>query len=307
MLAWLAERQFGAVARWQLLRLGLTDGEIEWRVRTRRLHVIHRGVYAVGHPTLSADGHAMAAVLACGEGALLSHRSAAARRALLYDNRSFYEVTAGRGHRSRKRIRVHTARGLHDEDRGQVDGVPVTSVARTLLDVAESEPRRLLERALKQADKQGVFDLDAVHRTAHRNRGHRGAKPLLSLVAEHHSYVPWTRSDFEDALPALCDEHDIRRPAMNLWIAGHEVDAAWLEERVLAELDSWIHHRSRRSFEDDRRRDADLAVAGFTVVRITDLWMQQDPAGVAGMLRELLYARRYSPYSAEQSNMAPTT
>ncbi len=166
-------------------------------------------------------------------------------------------------------------------------GIPITTVARTLLDLAAVVDRRSLERAVEQAEKLGIFDLTAVEAVlaAHpRRAGSANLKAVIALWAP----PPNTRSDLEDLFLDLCDAHDLKRPLVNTWIGEYEVDFLWPRERVIVETDSHRHHGTRAAFERDRERDARLAAAGYQVVRFTWRQMIEQPAFVAGVVRSML-------------------
>jgi hypothetical protein len=269
LIADLAARQHGVVARFQLLLLEIGDGAIKHAIASGYLHRVHRGVYAVGHRKLTAEGRTMAAVLACGPEALASHRTAAWLHALLRDSRADTDVTLpGAAPARQGGVRPHRARNLDPEDVAAIDGIPCTSVARTLLDLAATEPRRL-ERAMEESERLGTFDLGAVERACARCRGHRGLKPLRALIGRTHSLPPFTRSELERQVFKRFEEASVPPPAVNVWVEGHEVDMYWPDRKVVVELDTRDYHAQRAAFETDRARDADLQVAGNAVLRIT--------------------------------------
>jgi very-short-patch-repair endonuclease len=284
-LSKLAGRQHGVVAHGHLVALGFSSSGIQRRVSAGRLHRLYLGVYSVGHVIVSAHGHRMAAVLACGPGSVASHVSAAALRGLLSDARGVVDVTATIRRRHRG-IAVHTVQWLHDDDRAVVDNIPVTSVSRTLLDLAGVVPNRL-ERALEQAERLGIFDLRAVEALMDRSRGRRGLRVLKAALRTYRDR-PFTRSELERMLSEISRAADLPIPAFNVWIAGHEVDAVWHDHRVVVELDGYEFHRTRAAFERDRRRDADLQLAGYRIVRFTRRRLVDEPAEVTSVLRELL-------------------
>ncbi|MEK6277465.1 MAG: type IV toxin-antitoxin system AbiEi family antitoxin domain-containing protein [Actinomycetota bacterium] len=282
-LARLAERQHGVVARRQLFALGLGPRTIERRIARERLHRIHRGVYAVGHRSLSAHGHWLAAVLAAGPGAVLSHRSAAALWELRPAAGSRIDVTVrARARRSRPRIAIHVTRDLRDRDRVQRAGIPVTSVARTLLDLGGMLSEAQLARAVEEAERLDRLDLRAIDDVCLRGRGRRGLGALLGVLADHSDPVPLTRSELERAFLDLCHEHRLPLPRVNHFIAGFEVDAVWLGQRLVVELDGYAFHRTRGAFERDRARDAALLLAGYRVLRFTHRRLEREPAGDCG-------------------------
>jgi very-short-patch-repair endonuclease len=271
--------------------LGLGDRQIEHGLHSGRLHAIHRGVYAVGHKSLPIRGHWIAAVLAAGDGALLSHRSAAALLGLRGDSRARVDVTvAGQARRDHSGVDVHRARNLLPADRAIRDAIPVTALPRTLLDLGAVVNARQLERAFEAAERLRVLDMRALHELAVRSHGHHGLGAFRRLIERHHE-IPETREELERRLIDLCDEYLLPRPACNVALEGFIVDALWSHARLVAEVDSWEFHRTRAAFERDRARDAALQLAGYTVVRITARRIQHDPGGVASTLRRLLERR----------------
>ena len=236
----------------------------------------------------------MAAVLACGPGAVLSHVSAAALWGLLDDNRSRTDVTAGRS-RKRPGIVVHRARGLSDEDRATRDGIPLTSVARTLLDVGQAARHRL-ERAFEAAERERLLDLNELGSVMERTHGHRGLKHLKRLV-ERHAPAPATRSNFERRVLSLIEKADLPKPLVNTLVESSEVDLFWPEHRLVVELDSAKYHHTRAAFERDRRRDAKLLRAGYRVLRITDERFEREGQMVVEDLAALTAPRSSSASS----------
>jgi very-short-patch-repair endonuclease len=285
----LAERQYGVVARDQLFALGLESAAIEWRLSRGRLHAVHRGVYSVGRRGLSGRGHWLAAVLAVGPGAVLSHRTAAALWELGVTPARRVDVTVhSRSRRNRPGIAVHLTRELLDRDRTRRAGIPVTSVARTLLDLAEVIPKRRLERAVEEAERLRLFDLRAIDDVCERGTGRRGLGALRAAVEAQRPSAPFTRSELERILIDLCRENDLPRPLVNHWVCGFEVDAVWPEQRLVVEVDGYEFHRTRAAFERDRARDAALQVAGFRVLRFTRRGLERERDAVAPTLRGLL-------------------
>jgi hypothetical protein len=282
-IAALAARQHGVIATAQLAGLGLGRRGVAARAAAGRLHRIHRGVYAVGHPILTANGYRMAAVLACGPDAALSHASAAALWGIRPTSATRIDVSVpGRGgRRERTRLRVHRAASLRDDEVTEEEAIRVTTPARTLLDVASSLPRRALERALDQAEVLELFDLRALHAAVDRHRGERGAGVLATALERHTAGTTLTRSKLEERMLALCDCNGLPRPLVNAWVAGLEVDFYWPAQRLVVEADSYEFHRGRAAFERDRERDAILARAGHRALRFTHRQMKREPALVA--------------------------
>jgi very-short-patch-repair endonuclease len=287
----LATNQDGPIADWQLIDLGLSRSTIDSWLRSRRLHPHHRGVYTLGHRAFGPNGRRWAAVLACGPGAVLSHRSAAAVWGIRPDNRPRIDVTvASRGRASRKGIQVHRVRRLDPRDVTKIDGIPVTTLARTLLDLAEVVPMNQVRRAINEADDLKLFDLKAVNELLSRSNGRRGVKPLTAALI---AVVPEerTRSDLEEAFLAFCEERDIPRPKVNRGRAGKEIDMVWPEHNLIVELDGYQTHRTRRAFEEDRRRDAAHLLDGIRTVRATDRWLSKEPDDLERTLKGLLTRR----------------
>jgi very-short-patch-repair endonuclease len=284
-IAALAARQHGVVALGQLAGLGLDRNAVAYRVRVGRLHRLHPGVFAVGHAVVTRRGRFMAAVLSCGDRALLSHRSAAVHWGLLSDTGARAEVSTPRQRRSRPGVRVHVTRTLVRRDAAIHDGIPITSVARTLLDLADVAPPRHVERALHQADVLRLFDLRALDAVLARANGRRGAAVLRAALAEPPVF---TRSEFEEAFLALVRAAGLPAPRMNAFAEGFEVDAYWPDHKLAVELDSRRYHFTRKRFETDRERDIVLLRAGVRTARVTDTRLSRAPQGVAGDLRALL-------------------
>jgi Protein of unknown function (DUF559) len=234
----------------------------------------------------------MAAVLAFGPDALLSHRNAAAHWQLRRIARAEVDVTVPtRTRRGQRGITLHQVRGLHPDDRAVLEGIPVTTVARTLLDLAEVVPRRDLERAFEEAERLRLLDVRAIESLWQRSRGRRGLLPLGALLAGQHEPQQVTRSELERRFLRLCRDADLPRPAINLFVAGLEVDAIWQEHRLVVELDGHAFHRTRAAFERDRIRDATLQLAGYRVVRVTQRRLESQPRAVAETMRALLASK----------------
>jgi hypothetical protein len=283
-LAALAKRQFGVVALAQLRVLGVSRRTVTRWVANGRLHLIHRGVYAVGHSLLTLNGRLMAAALACGPGAFISHRSAAMLWGVLDDSRAIIDVVAAASRRSRRGIAFHRVRRLDPEDCGRIDGIPVTSLARTLLDIAEVVPRRRLVYALERAEKQQLLDLREIEACIARNPGRRGIRPLRRALREIEPEALYAHEGLEREFVAFCRSRGIDMPAMNAVVEGFTVDAVWRDRKLIVELDSWEHHKNRRQFEEDRFRDAVLELAGYRVVRVTTRLLRKEPARLAALI-----------------------
>ena len=254
VIATVTAQQHGLVTMRQMLAAGVGRGAIEHRVRCRRLIRIHRGVYALGHVHDSRIVRWMAAVLACGADAALSHHSAAALWDLRPSSATRIHVTiAGRAGRSPPAgIVVHRSTVLPPSELAKRDEAPVTSVARTLLDIAGTLRAPSLARAVERAEILELFDLTAVQQTLDRHRNHRGAKRLPTAIALHRDHEV-TRSELEACCLALCEDNALRRPLVNRVVGGDEVDFLWPEQSVIVETDGRRTHRTHAAFEREAR------------------------------------------------------
>ncbi|MDQ3675430.1 MAG: endonuclease domain-containing protein [Actinomycetota bacterium] len=288
-----AADQHNVIALRQLREVGLTAEAARKRVAIGRWRQVHAGVYAVSHAKLTREGHWMAAVLACGPGAVLSHRSAAALWGLRRDNRATSDVTSKRRRgRSRTGITAHQGHLLAREVE-TIDGIPCTSLARTLLDLAEVVDRRGLERAIDRAEQLRLLDMHAVNDVLERANGRRGAPLLRSVLAEHYAASTLTASELEERFLLICLTAAVSAPQVNAWIAlehntGYRADFLWRTQRLIVEVDGHATHGTRQAFERDRHRDQRLTLAGYRVVRFTWRQITEEPERVAETLRALL-------------------
>lgn len=290
-LASLAETQHGVVSVWQLAELGYSKGTLRHARKAGRLYRVHQGVYAVGHAALSRQGECLAAVLSCGDGALLSHRSAAWLWGLAPRFHAPIEATAASPRQTRTRIRVHSAEALTPDDRALSEGVPVTAVPRTLLDFAAVDPW-FLPRALDRAERYGLLDLIAIDALVSRSRGFRGVARLREAL-DVYRISGFTRSGLERRFLELVHDAGLPRPSTNLFVAGYELDAYWPAERFAVELDTYDYHGGHAAFEADRLRQENLKMAGIEMTRITGTRIDREPQSVAHRLRKLLSQRRH--------------
>jgi hypothetical protein len=277
----------GNVKHKQLALLGLSDSTISRRVKVGRLHREHQGVYSVGRPAQTALERASAAVLACGNRAALSHRAALALWGLAKWS-WVMEVTVP-GRRRPSGIKVHTARGLIARDLRTHQGIRVTSPARTILDCAPGLTDKQLARAVNDGRRKVGLRPHHLQDVVRRFPNHAGARRLKPFV---YAKGGPTRSEWEDAFPKYCCRYDLPGPLMSAKVAGHEVDALFLDEKVIVELDSWEFHQDRLAFESDRDRDADTLAAGCVTVRITWERMHERGAREAARLHKILRQQR---------------
>jgi very-short-patch-repair endonuclease len=289
----LAEGQHGVVARRQLLALGFSPTMVKDRVAAGRLRRIHRGVYAVGHGKLTLKGRWMAAVLACGPEALLSHRAALALWDLRETTSGLIEVTVrGPGKPGPEGVVVRCTRVLADTDATEVDGIPVTSLAWTVVDYAAIANRRQVRLVLEALDRRRIYIGRELDELLDRTPNRKGGKTLRAAIRDIKGPAPWLQSELEQAFLDLIRGSDLPEHEANVLVEGELVDALWRQERVIVELDGFAFHKSRAQFEADRRRDAKLTVAGYRVLRITQQRLQNEPEAVLDDLRELLSAAR---------------
>src|SRR6478752_5876686 len=269
-LAQLATRQHGVVALRQLQSLGFGTKAIKAAQAEGRLFPLHEEVYAVGHSRVSRRGHWWAAVLAYGPGALLSHRTAAVLWGFQRPRSGPVHVTAGcgrQGIRRREGVWIHRCK-LAPEDRTIRDGLPVTSVARTLFDFAETAPFETLKGAAEEADRLKHLRLRELEALCERGRGRRALKPVRRLLEELRP-PDEGRSPLEIRFSAFVRQHKLPGPLQNVHVLDHEVDALWPAAKLIVELDSWEYHGHRAAFERDRARDLKLMLAGYRTIRVT--------------------------------------
>jgi very-short-patch-repair endonuclease len=291
-LAELAEVQHGVVSIRQLLGpLGYSQAAVSRAVAAGRLHRLHRGVYAVGHPHVSVAGMCLAAVLAGGPGALLSHASAAWLWEISNRGPAPFEVTAPVPRRPRPSIRLHHARNIDAEDRYVLDHIPVTALPRTLLDFAATSPRHRLERALEISEQRGLFDLGPVEAVLARNVGHAGAGRLRRALG---IYRPSSvlRSKLERRFLEGVRRAGLPMPSTNIDVGGYELDVYWPQERFVVELDVYETHGTHAAFENDRLRQEDLLLLGIGMTRVTGPRFDREPQTVIERVARLLAARR---------------
>ncbi len=283
----LAGRQYGVVTRAQLLAFGVSERTIDRWIRQRRLIPIHAGVYAVGHRILTPRGHLLAAVLACGPTAVLSHMSAGALWNLLATAQTRTDVTVpGTSRKSQSGIRVHRTRHLDPEDIAAIGGIPVTSLARTVVDLAGVlRPQQRLE-VIEEADRLEILDFAAVQRAIDRRPMVKGVAHLRRIIDEY-TEAPNTRSRLERDFLALITEAGLPKAQLNTKIAGMTVDVYWPEWRLVVELDSRAYHLTPRQFETDRIRDARVQRLGIRILRITRRRLKTAPDAVLADIRAL--------------------
>ena len=284
-----ASGQFGVITYAQLRACGLSRDRVEQRVKAGQLQRLWQGVYAFGHRELTREGRLIAAVLACGEGAVLSHRSAAQRWELLPTAQRNIDITVPTraGRVKRPGIHLHCCRRLDPADLTTRGGIPVTTVARTLVDLNAVVPDRLLERALEQAYIRRLLPVGGIEDALERANG-RKTRALRRLIAAESRTATVTRSELEERFLALIRSVELPEPEVNAWLCGYEVDFLWRAQRRVIEVDGHAYHSSRQATTRDRRKDDDLETAGYRVTRFTADQILHDPEDTLARTRRVL-------------------
>jgi very-short-patch-repair endonuclease len=277
MISALADRQHAVVATWQMIELGFDREAVSYRATVGRLHRRFRGVYSVGHRKLTREGHWMAAALAYGPDAVISHWTASALWGFATSSSKIH-VTTPTARRSRRGIIVHTS-PLHAEDATRHNGIPTTSVARTLLDIASLVDQDRLARIIENAVRLEVFDLRAFDRAIARTIRRTGVPKLRAALADYR-HTPELRSNNERLFRKLIADAGLPEPQFNVLLEGLRVDVYWPQWRLVVEIDSVAFHMTPSAFERDRIRDAILQKAGYRVLRITENRLKIEPAAV---------------------------
>jgi len=288
-----AGKQHGVVTAAQLRALGVNQNALEHRLRVGRLHRLHRGVYAVGHRRVSREGHVLAGVLSVGADAVVSHRSAAVVWGLIADRGGPVDVTVSRRLHPRPPVHIHIDRhGLEKRDRTRTAGIPVTTVPRTLLDLAAVVSEPILRRAVRQAYVERLVDEGTLSAQLDRGAARHGASRLAQLLGP--KLLP-TRSELEDRVLDLLKTRGFARPAVNVVPAGLrrriEVDFLYADAGLVIEADGARYHDSRVARDEDAARQALLEEAGYQVLRVDWTQVTQRPGQTARRLRQALGTR----------------
>jgi very-short-patch-repair endonuclease len=285
----------------ELLAAGLSEEAIRHRVARGRLHPVHRGVYAVGRPHLTQLGRWMAAVLACGEAACLSDTSGAALWGIGREVRELVEVTVrASSHRRHRGIRVHRRPSLDEEDVVVRCGIPVTSPARTLLDLAPVLDRSELEAAVNAADKRDLIDPETLRAELAGYSGRPGVRALRRLLDRHTFRL--TETELERRFLRIVRRAGLPLPETQVWLGGR-VDFVWKELGLVVETDGLRYHRTAMSQTSDLRRDQGHAVAGRERLRFSHAQVRYDPAYVREVLVGVIH--RLEVALAEKSGAGP--
>jgi very-short-patch-repair endonuclease/predicted transcriptional regulator of viral defense system len=290
----IAARQHGLITRAQLLEVGMPLDTLRSRVKCRRLLPVHRGVYRVG-PLVAARAREMAAVLACGAGSVVSHRSAARMWRIWHsadhaDDAVDVMMLANIDRGRRPGVRPHRVRTLPADEITQLDGIPVTTLVRTIIDVASEAGSADLTQLLALATREHNLDSDSLLETMKRYADRPGV-PLLRALLQSDPAPALTRSQAERQLLSLMHRAQLPRPAVNAFIDRYEVDFLWRRERLIVEVDGFAFHAARTRFENDRRRDATLTAQGFLVMRVTWRQITAEPEATLVRIAQALTSR----------------
>jgi very-short-patch-repair endonuclease len=291
-IAEVAREQYGVVSRRQLLELGVGEDAIQHRLAIGRLHLLHHGVYSVGHQVVPREGLWLGAVFAVGKSAVLSHYSAAALWMIRPNSRSIIDVTAPWKSRTWDGIRRHH-KALPADEITIEEGIPVTTVPRTIFDLAATEPTDTVENLLREAEYRQLSDRLSLPDLIERYRGRRGVcKVRLALERLKEEPVGRKRSPLEERFAPFLRQYRLLLPRFNDWIfldeERYQVDCHWPDLRQIIELDGWEGHSTRSAFREDRTRDRRLSAAGYTVTRLTWNQLEDEPEVIASDLRVLL-------------------
>jgi very-short-patch-repair endonuclease/predicted transcriptional regulator of viral defense system len=284
----IAAAQDNIVTREQLIGAGVGRGAISYRARAGVIHRLHRCVYLVGHAPPTVAGRARAAVLACGGDSVLSHRSAAELWGLLSEHDGEVDVTViGRNPGRHPGIDVHRVADLDPRELKHIRGIPLTSPARTICDVAGAGLSHEAEHALEQARVERLVT-DRQLRQVIERAPTRAGSALIRVLLDSENGAGYTRSKAERTMRALVRSADLPQPLVNVQLQGFLVDFLWPSERLVVEVDGYEFHNDRAAFERDRRRDQILTAAGYRVIRVTWRQLRDEPVAVIARLAQAL-------------------
>jgi hypothetical protein len=285
----LAERQHGVVAWSQLMDLGMSEGLVKSRVRNGQLLPLHRGVFALGHRRIGIHGEWMAATLACGPHAHLSHGSAGQLWGIRGSIRP-HEVIRISGHRRPHGVWLHQTRSLPDEDVTVENGIPITTIERTIMDNAGRLDDRQLERMLVAADRSGQLRWRELQRVVEQGNGRKGLRRLRRVAARIDPRAASAISPLEVDFFMLCQSAGLPLPQVNVLVEGHLVDFYWPKAKLIVETDGYAYHNDRGAFERDHESTVALTGAGYTVHRATYRMLKRNPSPLLQLLKRHLEA-----------------
>lgn len=299
LVSTLASKQDGVVNRRQLLASGVTGHQIDSRVKNRSWRKLYAGVYAIGHDRLSARGKQRAAVMAGGPNAVLSHRAAASLLGLLPTGGPLEVIRSSSPdpHRPPPEhasqaihpgLRIHRTRSLRREEMTNRHGIPVTAAVRTVINLAEREPPKILDMAIRRGISNKLFDLEALNLAIESSRGRKGMAKLRKVLRQWNPATLRSRSERENAMNRICISVGVPAPLINDFRCGYEVDFQWKGSNVLLEVDSFTFHLSPDDRHRDYRKMLDLQAAGNTVLRVDEEMIFRESLEVGMKIRKLL-------------------
>jgi len=295
-------KQHGVVAREQLIALGFTAKAIRHRISIGRLHQVRRGVYAVGRPSLTERGRWMAAVLACGDGAVLSHSSAAALWRIGYERRDLIEVSLpSPSRRRRPGIQIHRRPSLAGRDITTRHGIPVTTPIQVLIDLSLRLDRAGIERAINEADKYDLVHAPGLRRALDLRIGEPGVGRLRHILDRRTFRL--TREELERRFLPLARKAGLPTPLTCQWVNEFEVDFYWPDLGLVVETDGLRYHRTPAEQARDRLRDQTHTASGLANLRFTHEQVRYEPDHVLSVLR--LTARLAAERMAAQTPSCP--
>jgi very-short-patch-repair endonuclease len=289
--SWVASQQLHLITTAQARAAGLTNRALATRCKNGLLHRVHHGVYLHGQPTFLPGGGELAAVLACGEHAVVASGSACALFGVIPDRGGPVDITVIGSRRVRAGIRIHRASKLHPADSGTLRGIPIVSPARALLEFAAEATGDELERAIAEAYAQRLTTERAIKETIARNPLRTGVAALKAEL-QREGGPAWTQREAERRLKLVLRKAHLPTPQTQYWVAGYPADFAWPKQRLIVEVDSFQFHGHRQAFERDRKRDQAHVLAGYRVIRITWRQLDEEPFTVVATIAAALSASR---------------
>jgi predicted transcriptional regulator of viral defense system len=294
-LARIAGRQHGVVTLRQLKVIGIGAASVKRRVAKGRLVRLYRGVYAVGHVQRTPETRWIAAVMASGPGSVLSHLDAASLWQIYKrSGANMHVTTTAPSVRRLPGVKVHRARRLDPEDVTKKDGIPVTTVARTLIDLTDILPSDRILRAVREAEYLKLLDVNSLIAAVQRANGRRRLRALNEAI-ERHTPGQIVREELEHRFQELLHAGGLPKPQTNVkvktWRGTYEVDCLWAEQGVAVELDGRDAHMRAAAFEEDRARDAALTATGLRPLRFTWRRLTEEPDDLLAELKATLSGR----------------
>lgn len=281
----LAKSQHGVISRRQLLDLGFSPKAVKHRVSVGRLHPIRRGIYSVGRPSLTQHGHWMAALLACGNGAVLSHSSAAALWRIGFEQCSVVTLSLpSRSHRKVPGLRIHRRPTLQDRDITAEYGIPVTTPIQTLIDMTPRLDRAGIERMINEADKYNLAHPPGLRRALDQRIGEPGVARLRHILDRRTFRL--TKEELERRFLPLAAKAGLPVPLTGQWVNEFEVDFYWPDLGLVVETDGLRYHRTPAEQARDRLRDQAHTAAGLTQLRFTHEQVRYEPEYVRRILAQ---------------------